>query len=44
MTVIGVDLGGTNLRVARLEGMLKMVREMERPAGLQGFGADEAKK
>jgi cyanophycinase-like exopeptidase len=31
-------------RVARLEGMLKMVREMERPAGLQGFGADEAKK
>jgi hypothetical protein len=25
-------------RVKRLEGMLRMVREMERPAGLQGFG------
>lgn len=25
-------------RVARLEGMLKMVREMERPAGIQGLG------
>jgi len=30
-------------RVARLEGMLKMVREMERPAGLQGFGEDAAR-
>ena len=29
-------------RVARLEGMLKMVREMERPAGIQGLGEAKA--